>query len=225
MKKKTILIIVICVLAILIIGGSIYYFGFYRNQDKGNDSSIVGEQEQSKLSVVYDELTKNNLYTFTISVDDENNITTVISGEKGYKETIINGQSTKYIVSDGSTYLLQENTKRYYKYDNNQMILSEITNILEELKNEEFQTGKEKIDGKNYKYEEYTGCQDFLINNDLYTDNESNAKTRFYYDGDELKYIKTIVGDQEELAKIEITYNADDSLFNIPADYKDAENS
>ena len=225
MKKKTILIIVICVLAVLIIGGLVYYFGFYRNQNNAGDAGSGNQEQQSKLSVVYNDLLENNVYTFTRAVDDNNKITVVKSGDKGYKENVFDGQSTKYIVRDDSTYLLQENTKRYYRYENNVMILTEITDVFETLKDQEHETGKERIDGKNYEYEEYAGCQEFLINNELYTENESNAKTRFYYDGDELTYIKTIIGDQEEIAKVNIQYSADDNLFNIPADYVDAENS
>ena len=153
MKKKTILIIVICVLAVLIIGGLVYYFGFYRNQNNEGGTGTSGEQENSKLSAVYDELKKDDIYTFTRTVDEDNKITIARSEDKGYKESIINGRDTKYIVNDGNTYLLQEDTKRYYQYDNNVMILSEITGVLEELKDQEYEKGKEKINGKNYQYE------------------------------------------------------------------------
>ena len=223
MKKKTILIIVICVLAVLIIGGLVYYFGFYRNQNNEGGTGTSGEQENSKLSAVYDELKKDDIYTFTRTVDEDNKITIARSEDKGYKESIINGRDTKYIVNDSNTYLLQEDTKRYYQYDNNVMILSEITGVLEELKDQEYEKGKEKINGKNYQYEEYSGCQDFLVNNKLYTNNENNSKTRFYYDDDELVYIKTIIGDQEEIAEVNIQYSVDDNLFNVPTDYVNAE--
>ncbi len=222
MKKKTILIIIICVLAVLIIGGLVYYFGFYRNQN--NEGTVTsGEQEKSQLSVIYNELKKDDVYTFTRTVDEDNKIVIARNGDKGYKESIINGRKNKYIVNDGNTYLLQEDTKRYYQYDNNVMILSEITGVLEDLKDQEFEKGKEKINGKNYQYEEYAGCQDFLINNELYTDNESNSKTRFYFDKDELVYIKTIIGDKEEIAQVNIQYSVDDNLFSIPSDYINAE--
>ena len=222
MKKKTILIIIICVLAVLIIGGLVYYFGFYRNQS--NEGTVTsGEQEKSQLSVIYNELKKDDVYTFTRTVDEDNKIVIARNGDKGYKESIINGRENKYIVNDGNTYLLQEDTKRYYQYDNNVMILSEITGVLEDLKDQEFEKGKEKINGKNYQYEEYAGCQDFLINNELYTDNESNSKTRFYFDKDELVYIKTIIGDKEEIAQVNIQFSVDDNLFSIPSDYINAE--
>lgn len=220
MKKKTVLIIVICVLAVLIIGGIIYYFGFYKNNRGGNTTE---DQEKSKLTEVYNALKKDDVYTFTRTVDEDNKITIARSGDKGYKETVINGKNTKYIVNEGNTYLLKEDSKKYYQYDNNVMILSEITGFLEELKDQEYEKGKEKINGKNYQYEEFSGCQDFLINNKLYTNNESNAKTRFYYNGNELVYIKTIIGDQEEVARVNIQYSVDDNLFNIPSDYKNAE--
>ena len=83
---------------------------------------------------------------------------------------------------------------------------------------------KENIKEKSYKYEEFKGIQEFLIDSNLYTDNSDEAITRFYYSGDDLKYIKTIVGDKEELLEINIEYNVDDSLFEIPEGYSDGDN-
>ena len=50
---------------------------------------------------------------------------------------------------------------------------------------------------------------------------EQNAKTRFYYDNDKLVYIKTIVGDKQELLKVNISYDVDNDLFNIPSNYEE----
>ncbi len=44
-------------------------------------------------------------------------------------------------------------------------------------------------------------------------------KTRLYFQGDKLVYIKTIAGDKQELLKVENTYKVDNQLFNIPSDY------
>ena len=49
---------------------------------------------------------------------------------------------------------------------------------------------------------------------------EDGVKTRIYFDkNSNIAYIKTIFGDQSELLKVKLTYDADDSLFEIPADY------
>ena len=54
---------------------------------------------------------------------------------------------------------------------------------------------------------------------DLEEDQE--VKTRFYFDGDKLVYIKKIIGDKQELLKVDISDNVDNNLFEIPSDYKE----
>lgn len=46
-------------------------------------------------------------------------------------------------------------------------------------------------------------------------------KTRFYFDGKDLKYIKTIAGNKEELLKVTISKDVDNKLFQIPSDYEE----
>ena len=89
--------------------------------------------------------------------------------------------------------------------------------VLEKLKEEEHQDGEEQIDGKNYNYEEYSTITELAISD--FSENTSNAKTRLYFQGDKLVYIKTIAGDKQELLKVETTYKVDNQLFNIPSDY------
>lgn len=52
-------------------------------------------------------------------------------------------------------------------------------------------------------------------------DDESQVKTRFYFDNDnKLVYIKTIFSQmEEETLKIEISTDIDKSLFDIPEEY------
>ena len=56
---------------------------------------------------------------------------------------------------------------------------------------------------------------------------ESNIKIRFYFNGDELAYIKNIVtnkdGQEEELLKTSLVYSVDDSLFVVPEDYAETD--
>ena len=102
--------------------------------------------------------------------------------------------------------------------------MHEITDAFSRIEGMTYTEGKEDINEKSYKYEEFKGIQEFLIDSNLYTDNSDEAITRFYYSGDDLKYIKTIVGDKEELLEINIEYNVDDSLFEIPEGYSDGDN-
>ena len=59
----------------------------------------------------------------------------------------------------------------------------------------------------------------FMITNTLEL-NEADIKTRFYFDKNgDLTYIKTIYGEEEELLKVSLEKNVDDSIFEIPSDY------
>ena len=57
----------------------------------------------------------------------------------------------------------------------------------------------------------------------LDVDEDAKLKTRFYYDNEEIVYIKNIMEQDgetiEELVKVKCIYDAEDSLFEIPADY------
>ena len=50
---------------------------------------------------------------------------------------------------------------------------------------------------------------------------DKEGKTRFYFDGDKLVYIKTIIGDKQEVLKVDLSYNVDSKLFEIPSDYQE----
>ena len=77
------------------------------------------------------------------------------------------------------------------------------------LKTQEYKTGKESIDGKEYDYEEYY-------------DSENEITERYYFDGNELKYVKSIDSDGEEqiMKVLKLSSEVDDSVFDIPSDYK-----
>ena len=80
--------------------------------------------------------------------------------------------------------------------------------------------GKEKIGNTTYYYEEYDSITEFIIQNSFYNIEENKPKTRFYFDGDELKYIKTIINNKQELTKIDISNKVDNKLFEISSDYQ-----
>ena len=85
-----------------------------------------------------------------------------------------------------------------------------------ETSHREKNIGKEIINWKSYDYEEFSSFQDFLVDTNRALKNESKAKTRFYYDNNKLVYIKTILDNEEELVKAEISHNKiDDSYFKI----------
>ena len=158
--------------------------------------------------------------TFTKILDDNNKVFIAIKDNNAYKEIALNGETQKYVVKEGETYLLDEKNKKYYKYQSNDIILTEVREQFEELNNKSILEGKEKIDGKTYNYVEISGYQGFLFNDELGVNDLSRAITRLYFGGDELNYIKTIVGDSEELIKVEVSYKSvDEDYFVVPDDF------
>ena len=222
MKKKTIIIIAISIIVLLIVIGLICFFVSRANNSESGDAG--NSAQESRTIKIYNQLKESEKYQFTRKVNDENQVTIAKSGDRAYEEETFNGKKTYYVVNEGDLYLLNKSTERYYKYQNNDEILHEITDAFSRIEGMTYTEGKEDINEKSYKYEEFKGIQEFLIDSNLYTDNSDEAITRFYYSGDDLKYIKTIVGDKEELLEINIEYNVDDSLFEIPEGYSDGDN-
>lgn len=145
--------------------------------------------------------------TMTVAVKDKNTYMDVKSASQ--HATIIYKDNITYIIShDEKAYMSQEGeTENVF---DGTPILSE--DDLKEIETEEYKVGKEKIDGTEYEYEEYK-------------DEEENTTARFYFLGDELRYMKEIDEDgTENLMKINnISSNVDDSLFEIPTDYQKME--
>lgn len=117
---------------------------------------------------------------------------------------------------DNTTYLVAHDQKIYMKTEGrDESILPEEDETflskdeLEALKTQEYKTGKESIDGKEYDYEEYY-------------DSENEITERYYFDGNELKHVKSIDSDGEEqiMKVLKLSSEVDDSVFDIPSDYK-----
>ena len=220
MKKKNI-IIIISIIVILAIIGLVCLLVI--DTAKKTDEEL--EQQESEgisiLTSIYNKLKDASTYTFSLKLNDENQITYAKKDDKASVEIIDEGEKDNYIVNDGNTYLLVEKTKEYYKYENNTMYLTQVINNMEELLNKEFKTGKETIDNKEYKYEEFDNEYPFILNYKT-SINPDSTKTRLYFDGKELKYIKTYVGEVEQLLKVDISYNnIDNNKFEIPKEYKE----
>lgn len=215
MNKKNIMILTTIMLIIIVL---VVIFLFVGNKQNKKETEKINN---TKTSEVYDKIVKTDKIKLVRTVDNSNKVTTIIDGEMAYKEIIKNGIKTKYIVKNGNTYYIDDRSKRYFEYQNNTTILNEIKNELEQIKNTSTETGKEKIDGKSYRYEEFSGNNFFLVNDNLSTNNLNGSKTRFYYDNNKLVYIKIIVDNKEEVQKVDLSYNdVNDSFFNIPNDYE-----
>ena len=218
-NKKIILIIVAIVLILAIAVGLVWWIGF--GTSKENQPLDINE---SKLSKLYKELAQKQSYSFTTTLDDKNSTYYVKNNNMAYLDTIYQGNQSKTLVKDGNTYLLMEDQKTYYTYQNNETDLQKIEYQLNLTLEENCTQGKEKIEGKEYNYEEYEGTAVFLVKNleniEEVLSNRSE-KTRFYFNGNQLEYIKTIVGDYEEILKVNISDKVDNKLFEIPSDYQE----
>jgi len=214
--KKPMIIIGIIILVVVIIGVIIFALSSKNKTNKTEQTESVEIQKN------YEKIANSKEMTFTITLDENNKETIVIKDGQAYKETTRNGVTYKYIVKGNDTYFVDDSNKTYYTYKNNTEISTEIQQKLSKLKEMSSNTGKEKVKGKNYQYEEFEKYQDFLINNKIAATDLTKAKTRIYYDNDKIVYIKTIAGDEEELLKVDISYGTvKNDYFNIPSEYKD----
>ena len=211
-KKQKIFIISVCVIvAIIIVGLIVYAITTSRNESAN----------ENRLANMYEKMMQDETYSITFQLDDNNKYTVSRKGDVANIDMYNNGDHTTNIIRDGNTYLLMYSTKRYYTYQNNVIGLGELPSQLNEMiQNQQPEKGQEKIDGHNYRYEEYKGVSDFLMNTDENVI-EENTNTRFYFDGDDLKYIQTIMEDQSELIRVEVSYDVDDTIFEIPSDFEE----
>ena len=164
---------------------------------------------------------QNETYSINFKLNDDNQYTVSRKGDVANVDTYSNGTHTTDIVRDGNTYLLMYSTQKYYTYENNASELNELPNQLNEIaQSQEPTKGEEEINGEKYKYEEYKGVSYFLIDfeNEL---SEEETNTKFYFDGDELKYIRTIMGDDSELIQVDASFTVDNSLFEIPDGFEE----
>lgn len=214
--KKPMIIIGIIILVVVIIGVIIFAISSKNKTNKTEQTESVEIQKN------YEKIANSKEMTFTTTLDENNRETIVIKDGQAYKETTRNGVTYKYIVKGNDTYFVDDSNKTYYTYKNNTEISTEIQQKLSKLKEMSSNTGKEKVNGKNYQYEEFEKYQDFLINNKIAVTDLTKAKTRIYYDNDKIVYIKTIAGDEQELLKVDISYGTvKNDYFNIPSEYKD----
>ena len=212
-KKQKIFIISICVIVAIIIVALIGYV-ITTNQEANTN--------KNRLANMYEKMMQNETYRITFQLDDNNKYTVSRKGNLANIDTYHNGSHTTDIIKDGNTYLLMYSTKKYYMYQNNETELAELSNTLNEIiQSQEPEKGQEKIDGDNYRYEEYKGVSDFLMNTDENV-SEEEINTRFYFDGDDLKYIKTIMGDTSELISVNVSYDVTDDIFEIPSDFQES---
>lgn len=211
-KNKRIPLIVVILVIIVII------FGISKLLSQKDDQT-------QKLAKIYEDLNSNQTYLFEMEQNSNNKIIMAKKGDKTIIDQYSKDSETKTeshtttLVKDNNTYLILHDRKEYYVYEQNNVEQNILTDGIKEVIDKDFSTGEEKVKGKKYNYEEYNGSTMFMITNTLEL-NEADIKTRFYFDkNSNLTYIKTIYGEDEELLKVNLEKDVDDSIFEIPSDY------
>lgn len=186
---------------------------------------VIGKITRSKnvntrrLAQLYNELNTSQTYLFEMGKGADNKTIIAKKGDKTIIDQYSKDSHTTTIVKDNNTYLVLHDREEYYVYANNNVEQSILTDELKNIIDKEFTTGEEKVEGKKYSYEEYAGSTMFIEASSLDV-NEEDIKTRFYFDNeDNLVYIRTIKGVNQELLKINIQKEVDDSIFEIPSNY------
>lgn len=207
MKKRIIKIVIPIILIIAIIIAII----IVKNNKK---------TEIHLLSEVYNQLNGITSYQFQKEKDMNNKTIVVKDGNNAVIDNYTSGTHTTTVIKDNATTYITHEKEEYYIYNNTNIDVNVVESWLADVVNREYTTGEEKIRGKKYYYEEYQGTTLFTDTNVL-NDDESQVKTRFYFDKDnKLVYIKTIFSQmEEETLKIEISTDIDKSLFDIPEEY------
>lgn len=208
-KKVIIIFIIIAIVAVCL--GVISCFLFKPKSSKELNYGI---------NELYESLKQEQSYSINLTLDANNKSFYAKQSNSAYLDDIVDDVETEMLIQNGNTYLIKDEDKVYYVYNNNETNLNKIEDMLEEVKDLEYEIGKEKINDKNYSYIEFNQLTDFAIMNTSNIKSDTK-KTRFYFDGKDLKYIKTIAGNKEELLKVTISKDVDNKLFQIPSDYEE----
>ena len=151
-KKKIIIISVISIIILaLIVGIAIFLINRHNSEES---QSYSGD---TRIARLYDRLNKEKMFSFTTTIDDNNKEIYAKTSDAAYIDTTYEGEESKFVIKDGNSYLLNDENKIYYTYQNNEIDLNRVIEQLEEIKDTELVEGTENIEGKEYNYEEYSG--------------------------------------------------------------------
>ena len=195
--------IILVIIAIVVIANKI----FKNNED------------EHKLLKIYNDLNSSQAYSFEMEQSNDNKTIMAKKEDKTLIDQYSEDSHSTTLIKDNNTYLILHDREEYYVYENNNIEQNILTDGLKTVVDKVFITDSEKVKGKKYSYEEYSGSTMFMVSSSLDVD-EADIKTRFYFDkNDNLVYIKTIYGGKQELLKINLQKEAEDKLFEIPSHY------
>ena len=172
--------------------------------------------KESKAYKVLSETIGKDTYVLTMEGEMEGmgeaTVTVARQGEKRAMDMTVQGMHISVIYVDGTTYTIMHDEKIYASEEGENASAFDIglemsATDLKSIKEAVFETGKEEIDGKKYDTETYPM--------------EDGSKETYFFEGDTLKYLKTVDGNDELLLKIiELSNKVDSSLFEVPSDYE-----
>jgi len=176
-----------------------------------------GETAKSKTYTALSKAFSGEDYIVSFEEEGVSTITLAVKGENIYMDVKEAENSLAVVYKDNTTYVISHNDKMYIATEgkDEQMISEDMAILskedLQEFETAEYQKGKEEINGTEYEYEEYR--------------DEEGLTERYYFEGNDLKYIKTIQEGEEDLIVkvLKLSSEVDDSLFEIPSDYEKLE--
>ena len=221
-KKYIVVFIVILVIILLITL-------IMRQKPKKDMSS------EDRVLNVYNNILNKEEYSFRMEEKNEEieyNLLMCKKGDDYSIDTQLDDEHTTTLVLNNQVYYIMHDEQEYYPLEaDDEFVDLEsdvyiIENGLKEITKNEYTKGNEEINGKSYYYEEYNNeSLDFILFADI--NETSSVKTRFYFDGEDLVFIKNFITSEEEeteeLINVNLTYEADDNLFKIPEDYAEAQ--
>lgn len=181
----------------------------------------IKENNKERTVLMYNNMCHKDNYTFTIIEENKDiNYSLTIAKKGNYMsiDTKSNDEHTSTLVKDDIAYYIMHNEQEYYLYDSKEIDADIFTSDLKGIDQKHNTKGHEKVNGIKYSYEEYEDITAFIMWLD-YNQEENKVKTRFYFDGNDIKYIKNIIDGEEELLKVDFSYQVRDEIFDIPENY------
>lgn len=186
---------------------------------------IFKQEQNDRVLNMYKKICDNQDFTFSMEEQSEDIKYNVSMAQRGTDVCIdmyTDNEHTTTLVLEKNAYFIMHDSEEYYEYSSDDIDADIIISSLKKMTQKSYITGREEINGKTYYYEEYENNDtDFLIFVNINED--STVKTRFYFDGNDIAYIKNIVTtddeQQEELLKITLEYDVQEELFEIPENY------
>lgn len=189
---------------------------------------IINGKKTSNVKSIYNKMQKSQKYTFSMeetSTDINYKVSMAQRGEDVSIDMYSDEEHTTTLILDNKSYYIMHNDKEYYDNGEEKIESDIVLSGLRSISQKQYTTGKEELNGKTYYFEEYENeNMDFIIFANI--NESSKVKTRFYFNGNNICFIKNFIesedGKQEELIKVTLKYEIDDSLFAIPEDYAEA---